>query len=106
MIEMNAMIKSAKIHIEDHGLLTFNLDLELQNGFNQGFGGYSLYSPYCDYDYGGMFINEVLRVAGISKWDGLPGRTIRVRKKDKWDTIHSVGHIIRDEWFTPSERMK
>lgn len=59
----NAIITSAEIYIEDHGILTATVRLDY-GSVVQGFGGYNL-------DMDGeakMFIRGCLRAAGVDKW--------------------------------------
>lgn len=106
MEEKNAVIKSASIEIEDHGILSGWLYLDYGDS-GQGFGGYALYLPksynhhILNVGYAGHWIYRVLEIAGVNKWSDLPGKTIRV--KCDWNKIRSIGHIIKDDWFTPDE---
>ena len=100
----NAVIKSAYINIK-RGSLDMWLDLDY-GGTCQGFGGWSLYLG-SDYDHhallsvAGHHIFRTMNIAGVEKFDDLKGRCIRV--KSDYAKIHSIGHIIKDDWYNPTE---
>ena len=103
--EKNAVIESATIRNDDHGLLSAWLTLDY-GGSGQGFGGYALYLPDqfkhhkpSGPNYAGHFIWRVMEIAGVSEWSKLPGKTIRVRAKHKG--VEAIGHIVKDDWFEP-----
>jgi hypothetical protein len=102
----NAVIESATITTEDHGLLSARLFLTYDCG-DQGFGGYALYLPK-DFthstnqkNYAGHFIFRCMEIAGVSKWEDLKGKTIRV----KGDMMHieAIGHIVKNDWLDPKK---
>jgi hypothetical protein len=112
MREQNALIESASFDTE-RGLSAW-IHVKRQDGWNQGFGGYLLYTPSSwgrpgtpkkpQYNYAGHWIWRVLEIAGVSDWSKLPGRTIRIRDSGKYnDPIEAIGHIIKDDWFCPRE---
>lgn len=101
----NAVIRSARIHIEDHDILTVWLDLDY-GGMCQGFGGYGFYAKpkdwwKKDFPYCARFIWRCLEIADVDAWDKLPGKTIRARSDS--GKVHAIGHIVKDDWFDPSE---
>lgn len=101
----NAIIEKARLEIADNGVLTVWLKLDY-GGLYQGFGGYALYLPEgCDnhsvWGTAGHFIYRILKIAGVKRWDQLPGKTIRVRQDHS--CIYAIGHIVKDEWFCPKE---
>jgi hypothetical protein len=106
MIETkNAIIESVSLSTGDRGFLDCWLTLDY-GGSGQGFGGYVLYLPksYSHHELksvAGHFIFRVMEIAGVTEWDKLKGRTIRVRCEHS--KVHAIGHIVRDEWFNPSE---
>ena len=106
----NAVIESAEIVSDDHGLLSAWIHLNY-GGSGQGFGGYSLYLPksFTHHDpaspnYAGHFIWRVMEIADVTKWSQLKGKTIRV--KCNWSSVESIGHIVKDDWFNPAEDFK
>lgn len=93
----NAVIESATITNDDHGLLSAWLTLNYGES-GQGFGGFSLLSP------AGHFIWRRMEVAEVTEWSQLKGRTIRVRtdSDSTWGgNIIAIGHIVKDDWFDP-----
>ncbi len=101
----NAIIVSASLTADSHGLLSAWLHLNY-GGAGQGFGGYCLYLPktfthHTLQSVAGHFIWRCLEVAGVTTWDELAGKTIRVRKEDEWGRIEAIGHIVKDDWFNP-----
>ena len=101
----NALIKSVTLSTEDHGCLSSFLHLDYGDCGGQGFGGYMLYSPKSKGACGaGLWIWRILEVLEVSKWERLPGTTLRV--KARHTGIEAIGHILKDQWFWPREEFK
>jgi len=84
----NAVIKSVDLRIDD-GVLSGWLYLDY-GGTGQGFGGLALYLPktfthHAIESYAGHWIFRVMEIAGVEKWDDIPGKTIRV--KASWGEV-------------------
>lgn len=109
----NAIISSTSIETGDRGLLTAWLNLEYDSG-GQGFGGFALYLPERTYkhhggpNFGGHFIFRCMEIAGVENWQDIKGKSIRVKLDCEGFSgkILAIGHIIKDDWFNPSEDFK
>ena len=108
----NAIIDSITLDYGDRGVLTAWLYLDY-GGSQQGFGGFALHLPK-DFKHhkhswiAGHFITRCIQIAGVGKWEELPGKTIRVKTdSENWNSsIESIGHIIKDDWFNPKQDFK
>jgi len=92
---VNAKIINVFVGIEDHGILTSDIQLE-GDGWGQSFGGYSL-SGIAMY----VWIKEILAVFEITDWSDLNGMHCRIKRNDR--EIYEIGNIIKDKWFNPEE---
>ena len=96
----NARIRSTMLGIEDHGIMTFFLNLEW-SGAGQGFGGYALDGKSGEIGHAKSIIclRRILETVGVEKWEDLKGQLIRIKKDDEWGTIKTIGRILEDKWF-------
>lgn len=105
----NAIIESAIITNDDHGLLSSWVQLDY-GGIFQGFGGYALYLPenFKHHKDGkpftGHWIWRVMEIAEVNEWSKLPGRTVRVQAS--LNGVIAIGHIVKDNWFNPKEEFR
>ena len=104
----NAVITDASITNDDHGCLSAWLMLDY-GGSGQGFGGYALYLPksfthHSMLSHAGHFIFRCMQIADANEWSKLKGKTIRA--KCTHDHVEAIGHIVKDDWFSPSEDFK
>ena len=103
----NAIIESAEIRNDHHGLLTAWINLNYGDCGGQVFGGIALYLPKSFkhhkmiQGYAGHFIWRVMEVADVKEWSQLKGKTIRV--KAEHSEVHAIGHIVKDDWFDPKK---
>lgn len=80
MVIKNAIIKSATLTTEDHGLLTAWIMLDF-GGSGQGFGGFCLYLPksFTHYEvksFAGHFIFRCMEIAGVDRWEDLDRKSV------------------------------
>jgi hypothetical protein len=103
MEKQNGIIKSVETTMKD-GFLTVWLNIELESGFSQSFGGFNLYkkrhSIYKPEDITGQFISRVMEIAGVLDWNCVSGKSIRVFGNHT--EIRAIGHIIKEDWFFPA----
>ena len=97
MKEFNAKIESTMLGIEDHGIMTFFINLTMDRS-GQSFGGYCLKG-----DKSIEAVRKVLETVGVDKWEDLKGKYIRIRKIDEYSTIEAIGHIVEDRWWSAKE---
>lgn len=100
LTEYNAKITDTFLGFEDHGIFTFCLYLYYDH-CHQGYGHYSLEESGKGYPYTTEVIMEILKVVGVTKWEDLKGKLIRIRVSGAGceTKIEAIGNILEDEWF-------
>lgn len=107
----NCKITDVTISMEDHGVLTFLIFIE-GNAWGCGIGQYvighgHLGSEYWDANGSGLVaIMKIMDVVGVSRWEDLKGKYIRVESDGWGSSITKIGHIIKDKWFDLKEFFK
>ena len=106
---LNAVIQSADLTILDHGMLSADIRLKLQDGGEASYGGYnlgvytSLDNPNNKLNFGGIFIAKVLLTVGVYRWSDLPRKAIRADISDHLHMIQAIGHIIEEKWLNSKD---
>ena len=100
----NAIIRIASISY-DQGFVSAWLTLDY-GGEGQGFGGFKLYKPKGEKDYLGYFVYRCFQTLEVNEWNDLINLAIRVKKKTLEDEVYAIGHIIKDQWFSPIEEFE
>lgn len=105
----NARIDSTMLGREDHGIMTFIIQLSFGNCYSQGFGCYAL-DEYDKETKTRVFraksmecISRILDVVGVDTWEQLPGKYIRFKDLGYGKTIDEIGNIMEDKWFNIRE---
>lgn len=83
-----ARLTRARLHIEDHGILTILLDFVGEtDGWGQSYGGYGMGAR--DHGFGSACIKEILEAYGKTDWDELRDLWTWVERGDEpagWST--------------------
>lgn len=106
---LNAQITNVSLTMEDHGCLTFWLTLE-GDGWGCGFGGYCIGKGYlgaseftAERGDGLEAMMHIMDVVGVSKWEDLQGKYLRVKpqlSENSWGgNVTTIGNLIKDKWF-------
>lgn len=94
---LNAKITGTELGGDERGP-SFWLSLDY-GGSGQGFGGYRLGGTFTHY-----VIMGILDTLEVARWEDLKGKPCRAKIED--GTVVSVGHYLKDQWFTPKEYNK
>ena len=105
-ITLNVQISSTTLGMEDHGFMTFWLNM-IWEGSGQGFGGYCIGEAsdknknvmHTGFKCGIECIRKILETVGVSSWEKLPGKYVRIQTRGHNGKIFAIGHIINDKWF-------
>ena len=104
--EENGLIAGTFLGVEDHNILTFNLSFDFGNSA-QGFGGYAFDRHIQETNtrigtaFGTTAIRRILDTLEVSRWEDIKGTYARIRRKE--GLIESIGHIVKDQWFSCEE---
>lgn len=90
----NAKIEETFLGIEDHGIFTFTLLLRTGSGKCFSVGGYVAARPGL-----GATLARLLRVVGVSSWELLRGKHVRVTFLPSRLQLESIGHLMESEWL-------
>lgn len=104
----NALITRTMFGREDHDILTFMIFVKCE-GWECGVGGYAL--DYYDKELGERVysaksleaISEILNVVGVSRWEDLKGKHIRIKDNGWGSTIDEIGNLMENKWFNLRE---
>lgn len=103
----NAKITDVSLGIGDHCCLTFSITLR-GSGWGASFGGYNLAffngTSFKGSEKGLEALARIMYVVGVSKWEDIKGRYVRVKQEDR--LVVGIGNIIKDKWFEPGEFFK
>jgi len=92
----NAKVRDTFIGIEDHGIFTAFIQLDLSDGTTQAFGTYDLRT----HDAAFKFVAGCLRICESESWEKLKGSTLRARRDD--ERLTAIGKLLKDDWFEPA----
>ncbi|WP_155962167.1 hypothetical protein [Streptococcus ruminantium] len=107
----NVKIKSTFLGREDHGILTCYLTLE-GSGFGISVGGYALdwYDEIkgirIPVQKGFKLIDRIMKVVGVSSWEELTGKYIRIEHDGPGRRVTKIGHLMNNEWLDFEEFFK
>lgn len=96
----NAVITGTMLGLEGHGIMSSFIYLDFDGG-GVGFGGYVLGG-----ESGIAYIEEILNVVGVEKWEDLKGKHVRVDSEGIGGKALGIGNIIKDKWLYHEEFFK
>ena len=100
----NVKIINTFLGKEEHGILTWYLTVK-GDGFVVSIGGYCL-DKYDEnkrkriaYHKSFELIDRILEVVGVSTWEELQGKYIRVKINGFGCRVTKIGNLIKDDWL-------
>ena len=81
------------------------LSLNIADGTSCTFGGYALdeydketKKRYCP-AYSMELITRIMKAVGVSRWEDLKGKYIRVVSNGRSSIIKKIGNLMKNDWF-------
>lgn len=100
----NAMIEDVDLSMADYGVFSLSLVLK-GSGWGCVYGGYVIGSGYLGADEfegsakGMESIMRIMDVVGVSKFNDMKGRIVRVAVKGLGSSVKIIGNVLKDNWF-------
>lgn len=100
----NAKIERVNLSMADHGVLCLEMTLN-GDGWGVIYGGLVIGKGYLGAkEFSGTpkgieYIMRIMDTVGVSKFNDMVGKYIRVATMGWGDTIKIIGNIIEDKWF-------
>jgi len=104
----NVRITSTSISMADHGVLCISFGVR-GDGWGCSIGQYMNGVGHLgakEWKGNGSAIVAMMKImdtVGVTKWEDLPGKFIRVKTNGWGSTIDEIGNIIEDKWFNLRE---
>lgn len=98
----NAKITGTMLGIEDHGMFTSYIYLEWDHG-GVGFGGYVLGTSKQQTALAIPYLQRLMEVVGVEKWEDLKGKYVRVETGGPGTIATRIGNLIKDDWLDNKE---
>ena len=105
---LNAKIESVSLCFQND-ILTFYLGLKIEGGYGCCFGGYALdeydeaESRRLPISLGLECLEEIMKTVGVSSWENLRDKYLRVVDRGLGKSIAVIGNIMEDKWFDIEE---
>lgn len=102
---LNAKISGTSITMADHGCLTFWVHLD-GDGWGGNIGGYCIGKGFpgaknftAESGLGLVAMMRIMDVVGVTEWEDLARKYVRVEMSGWGGKIEKIGNIINDKWF-------